>query len=237
MGRFIQINSKIIEIFSSIQGEGLLIGKRQIFIRFAGCNIDCKYCDTQISKSGDVGKYYDVDELDKVVQSLITPDFHSLEITGGEPLLHSGYIGEFLSKHDYRAMLETNATLPDNLLELIDVIDIVSMDIKLPEHFSTKEEWLNVYENELKSLRIMEDNNLGYYIKIVVSPTTQIKIIEDILKDLNTIVSDDVEFVIQPVSPMSMWDSKKILFTISELIGKYYNVSIIPQIHKYMEIE
>ncbi len=215
----------------------MLIGKRQIFIRFAGCNINCKYCDTQISQAGDVGDYYSVDELNKVVESLITPDFDSLEITGGEPLLHSDYIREFLSKYDYKAMLETNATLPDNLLDLVDVIDIVSMDIKLPEHFNTKDEWLTVYENELKSIKIMEDNNLKYYIKIVVSPTTTIKIIEDILKDLNGIVSSDVELVVQPVSPMSLWDSKKNLFTISEEIGKYYNVSIIPQIHKYMEIE
>lgn len=215
----------------------MLIGKRQIFIRFAGCNINCKYCDTQISQAGDVGDYYSVDELNKVVESLITPDFDSLEITGGEPLLHSDYIREFLSKYDYKAMLETNATLPDNLLDLADVIDIVSMDIKLPEHFNTKDEWLTVYENELKSIKIMEDNNLKYYIKIVVSPTTSIKIIEDILKDLNGIVGSDVELVVQPVSPMSLWDSKKNLFTISEEIGKYYNVSIIPQIHKYMEIE
>lgn len=215
----------------------MLIGKRQIFIRFAGCNINCKYCDTQISQAGDVGDYYSVDELNKVVESLITPDFDSLEITGGEPLLHSDYIRDFLSKYDYKAMLETNATLPDNLLDLVDVIDIVSMDIKLPEHFNTKDEWLMVYENELKSIKIMEDNNLKYYIKIVVSPTTTIKIIEDILKDLNGIVGSDVELVVQPVSPMSLWDSKKNLFTISEEIGKYYNVSIIPQIHKYMEIE
>ena len=83
----------------------------------------------------------------------------------------------------------------------------------------------------------MEDNNLKYYVKIVVSPTTSTKIIEDILNDLKTIVSSDVELIVQPVSPMSLWDSKKNLFTISELIGKYYNVSIIPQIHKYMEIE
>ncbi len=134
-------------------------------------------------------------------------------------------------------MLETNATLPDSLLDLVDVIDVVSMDIKLPEHFSTKEEWLSVYENELKSIGIMEDNNLKYYIKMVVSPTTPVKIIEDILKDLDAIVSDDVEVVVQPVSPMSLWDSKKNLFTISELVGKHFKVSIIPQIHKYMEIE
>ncbi len=231
------INSKIIEIFSSIQGEGLLIGKRQIFIRFAGCNIDCKYCDTQNSKSDDIGKLYSIDELNDTVQALMTPDFDSLEITGGEPLLHSEFIKKFLSKYNYKAMLETNATLPANLLDLIDVIDIVSMDIKLPEHFNSKDEWLNVYEKELKSIEVMENNNIDYYIKIVVSPTTSTEIMEDILKDLKDCASSDVEIIIQPVSPMSLWTTKENLFTISELVGKYYNVSIIPQIHKYLEVE
>lgn len=214
-----------------------MIGKRQVFVRFAGCNIDCKYCDTEDSKSLDAGKYYTFDELNDEIQSLMTCDVDSLEITGGEPLLHSEYIREFLSRYEYKAMLETNASLPDNLADLVDVIDIVSMDIKLPEHFNNKEEWLDVYENELKSIKIMEDHNIKYYIKIVVSPTTSTEIIEDILMDLMGLVSSNVEIIIQPVSPMTLWQSKENLFTLSETIGKYYKVSIIPQIHKYMEIE
>lgn len=161
----------------------------------------------------------------------------SLEITGGEPLLHSDYILGFLSKYDYKAMLETNATLPDNLEKLADVIDIVSMDIKLPEHFDSEDDWLNVYENELKSIQIMEQHKIKYYIKIVVSPTTSAEIIEDILMDLMGLVRSNVEIIIQPVSPMSLWQSKENLFTLSEIIGKHFKVSIIPQIHKYMEIE
>lgn len=215
----------------------MFIGRRQIFIRFAGCNIDCKYCDTENSKSGEIGKYYTVDELNEAIRALMTPDFHSLEITGGEPLLHSEFIREFLTKYNYNVMLETNATLPDELESLTGLVDIVSMDIKLPEHFRKENQWLNVYENELKSLKLMEDNNIEYYIKIVVSPTTSTKIIGDILDDLRGIISDDVEIIIQPVSPMSLWKSKENLFVISEIIGKEYNVSIIPQIHKYMEIE
>ena len=214
-----------------------MIGKRQIFIRFAGCNINCKYCDTENSKSGDIGEYYSVEELNDIVQSLITPDFDSLEITGGEPLLHSDFIRKFLLKYDYRAMLETNATLPENLLDLADVIDIVSMDIKLPEHFNSKDEWLTVYEKELESIKVMENHNMKYYIKIVVSPTTPGQIIDDILNDLDGLVSEDLEVIVQPVSPMTLWDTKENLFRISELIGTQYNVSIIPQIHKYMDIE
>ena len=225
------------EVFSSIQGEGLLIGKRQVFIRFSGCNIDCNYCDTLESKDASAGEEYSVDELNKIVTALITPDVDSLEITGGEPLLHAEFIAEYLTKYPFKAMLETNATLPDKIGLLNDVIDIVSMDIKLPEHFATKKEWQDVYEKELKSIQVMQNHNMDYYIKIVVSPTTPLRIIEDILKDLEGMVSHDVEFIIQPVSPMENWHSKEKLFEISQKIGEKYRVSIIPQIHKYMEIE
>lgn len=225
------------EIFSSIQGEGLLIGKRQIFIRFAGCNINCKYCDTENSKTETYGREYSHDQLNDAVQKLMTPDFHSLEITGGEPLLHWEYIHDFLSKYPYRAMLETNATLPEDIKNLIDVISIVSMDIKLPEHFNSMEEWEKCYEKELESIKIMESCNQEYYIKIVVSPTTSGTVVDKIMNDLEGTVSEKTEIIIQPVSPMKLWTGKDNLFKISEIIGKKYPVSIIPQIHKYLDVE
>jgi len=215
----------------------MLIGKRQIFIRFAGCNINCLYCDTIDSKSLDNGKYMSFEELNDKIQSLMTDDFHSLEITGGEPLLHSDYIHDFLQKYPYPAMLETNATVPDAMHQLKDLIDIVSMDIKLPEHFRSNEQWKKVYSEELESIRIMEEDNISYYLKIVVSDTTPLGVISDILTDLKSLCSKDVDLIVQPVSPMSKWSDKKHLFEISELIGAHFNVSIIPQIHKYMDID
>lgn len=167
----------------------------------------------------------------------MTDDFHSLEITGGEPLLHSDYIHDFLKKYPYPAMLETNATMPDAMHQLKDVIDIVSMDIKLPEHFASNTQWKKIYSEELESIRIMEADDISYYLKIVVSDTTPLKVITDILTDLKSLCSKDVNIIVQPVSPMSKWSDKRHLFEISELIGSHFNVSVIPQIHKYMNID
>ena len=41
----------LVEIFSSVQGEGLLVGVRQIFLRFPDCNLACRYCDTDFARS------------------------------------------------------------------------------------------------------------------------------------------------------------------------------------------
>ena len=83
----------------------------------------------------------------------------------------------------------------------------------------------------------MESYNQEYYIKIVVSPTTPSTIIDKIMNDLEGIVSEKTEIIIQPVSPMELWTTKDNLFKISEIIGNKYSVSIIPQIHKYLNVE
>lgn len=133
-------------------------------------------------------------------------------------------------------MLETNATLPEELEKLMDVISVVSMDIKLPEHFNREEEWQMVYENELKSIEVMEKYEQKYYIKIVVSQETSALIIRKIMEDIKDRTSEDVEIIIQPVSPIEKWTNIDYLFEISEIVGKYYSVSIIPQIHKYLGV-
>lgn len=188
------------------------------------------------SKNTGEGTYYSVDELNDKILSLMSPDFHSLEITGGEPLLHAPYIKEFLSKYNYKSMLETNASMPNNLKLLKDVIDIVSMDIKLPEHFDSIDEWVDVYTSELQSVEIAEEEKMDYYIKIVVSPTTPSDVIERIMDDLSNI-SSDVAIILQPMSPIGLWTDKSNLFKLSELVAKYYDVSIIPQMHKYLGVD
>ncbi|HHQ45091.1 MAG TPA: 7-carboxy-7-deazaguanine synthase QueE, partial [Candidatus Altiarchaeales archaeon] len=73
---------KTIEIFSSIQGEGKFMGIPQVFIRLAGCNLSCSWCDTPQSKGG--GKEMSVETVVSEVELL---GIKSVCITGGEPLL------------------------------------------------------------------------------------------------------------------------------------------------------
>lgn len=146
--------AQLSEVFSSLQGEGLYVGERQIFIRFAGCNLSCVYCDTPQAlvitptfkfeptpgshKHETKNNPVSVEQLTELVSSLDKPAgvIHSVSLTGGEPLLQVDFLKAFLpelkKKVKLPIYLETNGVLPDHLNEVIDLIDITAMDMKLP---------------------------------------------------------------------------------------------------------
>ena len=133
------MKAPIIEIFSSFQGEGLFIGQRQIFVRFAGCNLNCSYCDTNDSKSEKSGKLMTVDDVLAAIENVRTPDCHVISFTGGEPSLYPEFINEVARQTDLKILLETNGTLPEKIdsskflinQSLCIVIDLLSVILVL----------------------------------------------------------------------------------------------------------
>ena len=91
------MRAEISEIFESIQGEGILVGVRQIFVRFARCNLSCTYCDT-VKNSELFFDYISNRRLRnpisaEYVSSVIrSANVHSISLTGGEPLLYADFI-------------------------------------------------------------------------------------------------------------------------------------------------
>ena len=232
------MKTNINEVFSSFQGEGILIGRRQIFVRFSGCNLNCNYCDTPESRDLHYGNLISTDELYSKVNSIITPDFHSISFTGGEPLLHSDFIKKFLEEHEFTSMLETNGTLPRELMKISHLLDFVSLDIKLPEH-NASNNYDDILDLELKSIKLLRDEEINTYCKVVVMPGTKV----DMIGFIASKIADEVQntsklsMVIQPVSPLDLWvDGTNKLFEISEEAGKYVDVLTIPQVHKLLNM-
>ena len=89
------MTADIIEIFSSIQGEGIFLGAKQIFVRFKRCNMACAYCDEELDRKA---KRYSPLELMKEVKLLESArgPHHSVSLTGGEPLLYAEFLKSFL---------------------------------------------------------------------------------------------------------------------------------------------
>ena len=232
------MKAPIIEIFSSFQGEGVLIGQRQIFVRFAGCNLNCAYCDTKNSISKKEGTLMTPEEVVSKIESILTPDCHTISFTGGEPSLYPEFINEVSKLTDLDIMLETNGTLPANI-GLIENLDIVSLDIKLKEQFNGdfKED---IFLNEIKSLNLLIEKSINVYCKVVILPCLKIKSFEEVIEKIDNEIIDknNVQFIIQPSSPLNEWNNlSNCLFEFSEVVGKYFEVSTIPQIHKILNIE
>ncbi len=101
---------KISEIFSSIQGEGLRQGEPTIFIRFAGCNLKCSFCDTKFAWRGG-SPYSAVRVVEKVRRLRERFPARWVCLTGGEPLLQDlKELVQLLKREKFKIQVETNAT-------------------------------------------------------------------------------------------------------------------------------
>lgn len=240
----------LIEIFSSIQGEGDLIGRRQVFIRFRGCNLECEYCDTNTGFNADLCKIeltpgrLDFQEFpNPVAMERVTellgrwergwPDVHhSISLTGGEPLLHVDLLHLWLPRLEkiLPIHLETNGVLYLALSRLINHIDTVSMDIKLPSSSGI----LNLWDEHHHFLEIAAQREVS--VKIVVNSSTEhweIQRAAGIIKD----VDEDIPLIIQPetADDLSIRISTVCLLELQEIAAAILpDVRVIPQTHRFI---
>lgn len=130
---------KINEIFKSIQGESIYMGTPTLFIRTAGCNLRCTYCDTKYAYNN--GKEVSVDELLNIVESF---SIEYIEITGGEPLLQKDtpVLIEKLLNKGYKVIVETSGNQD---ISLIKEGATIVMDLKCPSSGELKKnDWRNI---------------------------------------------------------------------------------------------
>jgi len=114
------------EIFYSVQGEGSSIGQPSIFVRFSGCNLRCKWCDTPYTWKHDAGtKMLTGEQMDRKLRKY---DFYRVVLTGGEPLLYD--LSDLLFTSFTRFIeVETNGTLIPKKAEVL--INKYNVSIKL----------------------------------------------------------------------------------------------------------
>jgi len=127
------MNFKVVEKFVSVNGEGTRSGQLAIFIRFAGCNLNCSYCDTTWANSKDVA--YELMSSEAIYEYIKAARVRNITLTGGEPLLQEGIIEllELLSKDKtLHVEIETNGSVPLDKFLNIENPPSFTMDYKLP---------------------------------------------------------------------------------------------------------
>jgi organic radical activating enzyme len=240
--------AKLVEMFSSAQGEGPYVGVRQVFLRFAGCNLACTYCDTaheapehcQIEATPGRGDFMQVPNpvhLETVLAVLARwthgwPGLHhSISLTGGEPLLAADILMAWLPELSRRipVFLETNGTLPDALAKVLPWLRYVSMDMKLPSASGHPEQW------DLHRAFLLTAKDKEISVKLVVNAMTEDWEIQKAATIVHA-VNPAIPFILQPCSP-SPADSETVpavrLLALQELAGRFLaDVRIIPQTHK-----
>ena len=155
--------------------------------------------------------------------------YHSISFTGGEPLLAKDFLKEVFkatAKDGHRHYLETNGTLHFELEELIDYIDIVAMDVKLPSSSGMG----NLWHQHRKFLKVASKKEV--FLKAIISASTD----EDDLREVFSIIKEvhpETVLVLQPNSYDSgeMLDNK--INRCKDICAQNNIVAcVIPQIHK-----
>lgn len=240
----------LIELFSSLQGEGPLVGLRQVFIRLAGCNLDCAYCDTpfQPSQQCQVERLpgsEQFDALDNPVALATVAEHlrgwqlqfpqlhHSISLTGGEPLLHAPALVEWLPRLSelLPVQLETNGTLPQALAQVIDSVRWVVMDIKLasqtgqPTNWSAHEQFLAVASRSECSAKLVVGRQ---------TPLEELRQAGQLIAD----VAPQTPVIVQPktVAGQCSVTGRQLLGWQELLAGYGLTVRVIPQTHCFMAV-
>jgi 7-carboxy-7-deazaguanine synthase len=134
------------EIFFSIQGESSYAGRPCAFIRLAGCNLRCSYCDTRYAY--EVGSIQEISDIERQIRSF---GCRLVEITGGEPLLQAGTpeLIKTLLDRRYTVLLETNGSMD---IGIVDERCIRIVDVKCPSSGESE-------KNRLENLAIINPND------------------------------------------------------------------------------
>lgn len=238
------------EIFASFQGEGLFAGQRHLFVRLSGCNLRCAYCDTPDSLEREAEYALHLDGAGERrgrnpltaadLSRLVAPWFErggaidAIAVTGGEPLMQAGFLRQWLE--DFRpavpVLLETNGMLPAALAEVIDRIDVVSMDLKLPSNTGEPEFW----RQHADFIRLARSRRL--YVKILVDRSTASGEFEravTLVAEADRGIPVFVQPIVDPAGTLQAGES--LLVALHAQARRYLDdVRVIPQIHKLIGI-
>ncbi len=212
-----------------MQGEGIYFGEEQIFVRFFGCNLKCKFCDTRLDRFTE----YEPQELLEELK-LYHDNHRTVSFTGGEPLLQKYFLKEMLKltqKEGYSNYLETNGILYSALEDVIEYVDIVAMDLKLPSSTGLKDFW----HYHRRFLEVASQKEV--FLKIVICHSTR----EEDIREALSLIGGINKFLILVLQPNTYEDENSMRAKLDSFKGiaseNGITSCIIPQLHARIGIK
>ncbi|MBI5882880.1 MAG: 7-carboxy-7-deazaguanine synthase QueE [Elusimicrobia bacterium] len=220
---------RVVEVFSSLQGEGLRLGQKQVFVRLAGCNLACDYCDQPEARAASAGSVWPLKKLQAEIKRLQAERRHAaVSWTGGEPLLQlAGLMAmmRWAKSHGLANYLETNGTLVGSFKKAAPLCDTVAADIKLPSS-AGRETW----SEHLEFLRVAPEKT---FVKVVLTVRTTDAEWRQVIRLLAE-ASPDIPLVLQPATAVrgtEPIEPRRALRFLRQARGYLKDVRLIPQWH------
>ena len=231
---------RLYEIFTSIEGEGLLYGTKTLFVRLAGCPFKCFYCDTKGAIPMNSGQQYELEEAKKMIERSLEKNTYKVNFTGGDPLAQSEAVSElarFVQLKKIPSYLESSCYDSTRFAQVLPYLDFIKIEFKTPDsEFVDSKHYSKLLENELDCLRLSVESKKVTYIKVVVSSKTELGPFKKLLKRIFQITSKSslAGFIIQPTYGIAEPSLEQLLSFYDEVHAYYEEVRIVPQIHKFI---
>ena len=231
---------RLFEIFTSVEGEGILFGTKTLFVRLAGCPFTCFYCDTKESLPLDSGTEYTIEEANQLIDTNLKNQTYKVNFTGGDPLIQHQAVA-LLAKHiqdkKIPTYLESSCFDIDRFNHVLPFIDIVKIEFKTKDSdFVDSKHYEKLIGHTLNCLKSSIQTKKITYIKIVISSKTKLDEFKELINQIFKIVSkDDIDgFIIQPTYGISE-PSLELLLSLYDVVYPHYiDVKVVPQLHKFI---
>ncbi len=231
---------RLFEIFTSIEGEGILYGTKTLFVRLAGCPFSCFYCDTIESLPLDSGTEYEIQEACKLINSNLKKQTYKVNFTGGDPLIQHeavAKLAEYVQNKKILTYLESSCFDSNRFNHVLPFFDIIKIEFKTKDSkFVDSKHYQTLIENAIECLRSAVSTKKTTYIKIVVSSKTDVKDFSNLIRNIfDSITKEQIDgFIIQPTYGIKE-PSLELLLDLYDIVYPYYvDVKVVPQLHKFI---
>ena len=246
----------LVEVFWSAQGEGTFVGRPTVFVRFGGCDLRCRWCDSaetwhpveSCRFETQPGHQSFATEENPIRLTRILDAIEQLEpqqgsfisLTGGEPLLQpelAGALARACQEKGWQTHLETHGLAPEGLKKVLPFIDLVAMDWKLagqvkpaPSASFSKEDFHGLH----RAFMALAARDARVNVKVVLTSQTAPEDLDTVCQAVSEL-APEASLILQPVSEIGRSrapDARKLMLLLRHCEMQVRDVRLIPQTHK-----